>query len=385
MKQLILLTLSLFSITVASTQKCNYRINDFQFWYDVLPQLEGYENHKNVKITIVGNTEFFTYGQENQANSKQFDIYNSSPSVFDFTTGLNATQLHISIIEKSKNTRKDITKSHDNVAQLYRYGYMIKTDRVYKLCITDPAKNNDTIFQSEVPTSGSNQWPTGALENTGYVSESALAEAYKNATSKIPEFDRNIEKNLIVSCMNANLLKILHHSLHPGLERIQFIYNIIKTKDPAYSELAVAFEHIAKADELLKIHNKAKTIPGFYQQDVKTEMQAAYAILKKYYEQLDVTKATKTEDELTFEMELSGSLYLTAFNVGDYSLCEQLYARVKTAYEKEPPPKFNKLLGMTEAVIPSSANKVLISMNGVRYYVEREKLFGKELRQRYNY
>lgn len=385
MKQLLLLSLFICLCAGTFAQKCNYRLNGFQFWYDILPELSGYENHKNVAITIVGKNEYITYGQENQTNSKQFDIYNESPAVYDFKTVLSNPQLHISIIEKSSNTRKEVTKSHDNIAKLYRYGYRFKTDRIYQLRINDPAKNNDTIFLLEISTSGSNQWPTGALENTGYISESELAKAYKNAADKIPDFEKNMEKILILSCMNTNILKILHHSLHPGLERIQFNYNIIKTKEAAYSELALAFEHIAKADEFLKVHNKAKTTPAFYQKDVKAEMEAAYTILKKYYDQLDVAKSGKTEEELTFEMELSGALYLTAFNVGDYTLCETLYARVKSAYEQEPPPKFNKLLGTTEAIIPSSANKVLMSMNGISYYVEREKLTGKILQERYNY
>jgi len=296
MKQFLLL--SLFTCLFAGTfaQKCNYRLNGFQFWYDILPVLSGYENHKDVAITIAGKNEYITYGQENQSNSKQFDIYNESPAVYDFKTVLSNPQLRISIIEKSSNTRKEITKSHDNMAKLYRYGYLFKTDRIYQLCIIDPAKNNDTIFQLEVSTTGINQWPIGALENTGYVSESELAKAYKNAAEKIPDFEKSLEKNLILSCMNTNLLKILHHTLHPGLERFQFNYNSIKTKDPAYSELAVAFEHIAKADDLLKIHNKAKTIPAFYQKDVKAELLAAYTILKKYYDQLDVAKTGKTED-----------------------------------------------------------------------------------------
>lgn len=385
MKQLFVLSLFICLGTGVFSQKCNYRLNDFQFWYDILPELSLYSDHKIVTITIEGKNETLTYGQENQATSKQFDIYNESPSFYDFKTVLSNPQLHISIIEKSNNTRKEITKSHDNVAKLYRYGYILKTDRTYRLCITDPGNNNDTISMLETVSTGINQWPTGALENTGYVSESELAKAFKNAVDKIPDFEKNLEKNLILSCMNTNLLKILHHTLYPGLERIQFNYNIIKTKEPAYSELSVAFEHIAKADEFLKVHNKAKTAPAFYQKDVKAEMLAAYTILKKYYDQLDVAKTGKTQEELTFEMELSGSLYLTAFNVGDYELCETLYERVKTAYEQEPPPKFNKLLGTTEAIIPSSANKVLLSMNSVRYYVEREKMIGIFLQKIYNY
>lgn len=385
MKTIPLFAFSFLISVAAEAQNFKYRLESCQYMYDVFSQIEGYESAENVQIDIIQNGQNYSYGQQNYSEENQFYVFNQNPSEPKFKTVKTNPKLIFHLHEKAANTDKKVEKSYNVDVKAYRYAYKIKTGRTYDVVILDPAKGMDTVLMYQIVTKGETQWPAGVISASGYAKEADLINGYKTAAAKTPDFEKALEKQLLISCMNFNLCRSMVHSVSPVTERLTFTYKSIKSKDAKYAELATAYIHMELAFTNLKENAKSKTIPCTFQKNVVDDMKIAHDILLKYYNEIDISKADKTDEEKDYEFELSIGLYIASFITGDYTLCETLNQRAETAVANQAPGKLNPLLGITEPLSFSAASRACQEMDIYSYYMRREQSYGDQFRKRYAY